>query len=70
MKNSLLTMARNLEQLFLQQMTQVAQTINSMIDAISTCRQKERPGRKYGRVSRKPVKKWNPTKTKSAAGVA
>jgi len=70
MKNALLTMARNLEQLFLQQVAQVAQTINNMIDAISTCRQKERPGRKHERVSRKPVKKWGPTKTKSAAGVA
>jgi len=70
MKNALLTMARNLEQLFLQQVAQVAQTINNMIDAISSCRQKERPGRKHERVSRKPVKKWGPTKTKSAAGVA
>ena len=69
MKNSLLTMARNLEQLFLQQMAQVAQTINSMMDAISSCRQKERPGRKYERVSRKPVKKWKQSKSKAASGV-
>ena len=70
MKNALLTMARNLEQLFLQQVAQVAQTINNMIDAISFCKQKERPGRKHKRVSRKPVKKWTPSKSKTAEGVA
>ena len=68
MKNALLTMARNLEQLFLQQVSQVAYTINNMIDAISSCRQKERPGRKHERVSRKPVKKWKSSKSKTVEG--
>ena len=69
-KNSLVTMARNLELLFLQQATWVAQTINTMIDAISFCKQKERPGRKYVRVSKKPVKKWRSSKSKPAIEVA
>lgn len=63
-KNSLVTMARNLELLFLQQAKLVAQTINNMINAISFCRQVERPNRKYARLSRKPVKKWNSSKSK------
>ena len=39
-KNALVTMARNLEQLFLQQVSQVAKTLNNMIDAISFCQAK------------------------------
>ena len=69
-KNSLVTMARNMEVLFLQQAGWVAKTINHMIDAIAFCKQKERPGRKYDRVSRKPVKKWNPPKNKPVTGMA
>ena len=69
-KNALVTMARNLELLFLQQAKWVAQTINTMIDAISFCKQKERPGRKYDRVSKKPVKKWRPSKSKPAIEIA
>jgi len=65
-KNALVTMARNLESLFLQQAQWITQTLNHMIDAISFCKQKERPGRKHERVSRKPVKKWRPSKSKPA----
>ena len=65
-KNALVTMARNLESLFLQQAKWITQTLNHIIDAISFCKQKERPGRKHERVSRKPVKKWRPSKSKPA----
>ena len=63
-KNSLLTLARSLENLFLQQTQWVTKTINHMVDSINFCKQKERPGRKYERVSKKPVKKWHATKKK------
>lgn len=68
MKNSLLTMARHLERLLLEQRTVIAQTINHLIDGITFCRQKERPGRKYERVSRRPESRWRrfPGKTKAA----
>jgi hypothetical protein len=63
-KNSLITLARHLESLFLQQTEWVAKTINHMVDSIYFCKQKERPGRKYERVSKKPVKKWHATKNR------
>ncbi len=65
-KNCLITIARNLEQLFLQQALLVKNTINTIISSISTCRQKERPGRSYKRQSRKPIQKWRPSKNSSA----
>jgi hypothetical protein len=65
-KNALVTMARNLESLFLQQAKWITQTLNHIIDANSFCKQKERPGRKHERVSKKPVKKWRPSKSKPA----
>ncbi|RLB63048.1 MAG: IS4 family transposase [Deltaproteobacteria bacterium] len=57
-KNSLVTMARHLEELFLRQTQLTCDTLNSMINAIGFCRQKTRPGRKHPRVSMKPVGKW------------
>lgn len=65
-KNSLVTMARNLELLLLDQRTVIAETINKMMDAITACRQKQRPGRKYERVSRRPETRWKSSKNKSA----
>lgn len=62
-KNALVTMARNIEGLLLQQATLVKQTINHIITSIFTCRQKLRPNRSYDRRSRKPVGKWMPSKT-------
>ena len=64
-KNSLITLARYLENLFLQQTEWVTKTINHMVDSINFCKQKERLGRKYERVSKKPVKKWQATKNKN-----
>jgi len=64
-KNSLITLTRNLENLFLQQTEWLTSTINHMVDSINFCKQKERPGRKYDRVSKKPVKKWYATKNKN-----
>lgn len=61
-KNALITVARNIEGLLLQQAALVSQTVNSIITSISTCRQKLRPNRSYNRKSRKPVGKWLPTK--------
>lgn len=65
-KNSLITIARNLECLFIQQAKLVTNTINKIIDSISFCKQKERPNRTYERKSMKPVKKWRSSKTKQA----
>ncbi len=60
MKNSLLTMARHIEALFLKQAGWITEGINHMVDAIGFCKQKVRPGRKYERKSMKPAKKWKP----------
>ncbi len=61
-KNALITLARNLEGLFLQQADLVTTTVNNIIASISLCRQKLRPNRNYKRASMKPVKKWRPAK--------
>ena len=61
-KNSLITVARNLEALFLQHAKVVKKTVNRIIHAISICKQKRRPDRSYDRVSKKPVNKWSPEK--------
>ncbi len=61
-KNALVTMARHLEQLFLSQVRFTCKTLNTVIDALGFCRQAKRPGRKYPRVSMKPVGKWRPSK--------
>ncbi len=66
-KNSLRTMARNLESMFLQHAELLAKTLNNMVDAISFCKQKERPGRKYNRISRKPTNKWRSSNSKKIA---
>jgi hypothetical protein len=69
-KNALVTMARHLESLFIQQANLVTQTINQMIESISFCKQKERPGRKFERTSKKPVRKWKPSKNKPIVSTA
>ena len=61
-KNALVTMARNIEGLFLQQSELVSKTINNMIESISWCHQKVRPNRSHDRRSRKPIGKWKPPK--------
>ncbi len=62
-KNALVTVARNIEDLLLQQATLISKTVNHIMASISWRRQKERPNRSYARRSRKPVGKWLPTKT-------
>lgn len=61
-KNALVTVARNIEGLLLQQMALVSKTVNRIIATISSCRQKVRPNRSYDRRSRKPIGKWKPPK--------
>ncbi len=64
MKNALVTLAGNLEGLFMRQANLVKTTINNIIDSLSRCRQKERPNRNYKRQSMKPIKKWRPSRSK------
>lgn len=61
-KNSLVTIARNLEALFMQQAEVVKKTVNRIMEAIGTCKQKMRLNRSYDRVSKKPIGKWQPKK--------
>jgi len=63
-KNTLLVFARNIENLFLQQLNPIKKTIKSIMTSVASARQRQRPGRKYKRISRKPIKKWMPQKTK------
>ena len=65
MKNSLVTLARNLEALFVRQADLVKKTVNNIIESLSRCRQKQRPNRKYKRQSLKPIKKWRPSHSKA-----
>jgi hypothetical protein len=64
MKNSLVTLARNLEGLFIRQADLVKTTVSNIIDSLSRCRQKQRPNRNHKRQSLKPIKKWRPSYTK------
>lgn len=58
MKNCLLTIARNLEALFIQQNIILRKTVSNIVNSIIHCRQKKRPNRSYERRSRKPFGKW------------
>ena len=68
-KNCLITVARNIEGLFLKQITHIKSTLTSITNSIMTCFQKERPNRSYVRKSNKVIKKWRPGKTKKSAQV-
>ena len=57
-KNSLITIARFLESLFLQKANLLVKTINNTFNSILNCIQKERPGRSYVRKSMQPIGKW------------
>ena len=61
-KNSLLTVARHLEGLFLRHAAMLGETLGHIVAAIVSCRQKTRPNRSYPRRSRKPIGKWKPEK--------
>jgi hypothetical protein len=69
LKNCLTTIARNLEALFLQQIQRVKETITTIINLVSSCRQKERANRSYLRVSHKPRKKWELAKHKRSINI-
>ncbi len=61
-KNSLLTVGRNIESLFFQHAQIIKNTVSQIINDISFCKQRLRPGRSYDRVSKKPIGKWQPEK--------
>jgi hypothetical protein len=65
-KNVLITIARQFEGLFARQAKLAHEAIQTIFASISACRQKIRPGRKYERVSKKPVNKWRLAKEKRA----
>jgi len=69
-KNCLMTVARKIEGLLLQQATLLSETINHIVASISSCRQKLRPNRAYERRSRKPIGKWKPPKPAKLIGNA
>ena len=69
-KNSLLTVARHLEGLFLRHAAMLGETLGHIVGAIVSCRQKTRPNRSYPRRSRKPIGKWKPEKPARAAASA
>ncbi len=70
LKNCLITVARNLEGLFLRQAAYVKESIHIITESIATCYQKIRPNRSYARVSNKIPKKWKLAKKKSTKAVA
>ncbi len=67
-KNCLITVARNIEGLLLQQAALLSETINHIVASISSCRQRPRPNRSYDRRSRKPIGKWKPPKPAKLIG--
>jgi len=60
--NNLRVVARTLEALFLEHAETVAQSVRRIMSSLADCLQRERPGRAYPRVSRKPIGKWKPPK--------
>lgn len=69
-KNCLITVARNIEGLLLQQASLLSETINHIVASICSCRQNIRPNRSYDRRSRKPIGKWKPSKPAKATSNA
>ena len=66
-QNSLRTVARHLEGLFLQHATALQASVQRILEGVARCRQRRRPGRSYPRRSRKPASKWrNPKATDPA----
>lgn len=58
MKNCLLTVARQVERMFLQHEKFIKKTLGTITNALNNCLQCVRPDRAYPRKSQKPVKKW------------
>ena len=57
-KNNLITVARNIEGLFLQQKAILSKTITHIFGCITRCQQRLHPNSSYERRSRKPMGKW------------
>ncbi len=64
-KNTLVTIARNIEGLFIQHVTFIKKTIGDIVDSLTACRQKQRANRSHERKSMKTIKKWYPAKKKN-----
>ena len=69
-KNSLATVARNIEVLLLQHATALSETVTRIVEGITACRQRLRPNRSYPRRSRKPIGKWSRRKVPKARATA
>ena len=57
-KHGLAAVAANIESLLLQHASALRETVARIVGEIVRCRHRLRPGRSYGRRSRKPVGKW------------
>ena len=66
-KNGLNALARQLEELLLHHASLLARTVQRIVEDISCCRQRRRPGRSVPRISRKPVGKWRNRKSATPA---
>ena len=58
-KHAAAAVFRNFEALALAQVEAVAETVSRIVDDVAALWQRERPGRSYPRVSRKPRSKWS-----------
>ena len=70
MKNCLITIARNLEALLIQQNIILRKTVSNIVNSIINCRQKKRPNRSYERRSKKPFSKWQAANTSNKSKAA
>jgi len=61
-KNTLVTIARHVEALFVRHAGFVKETVRTILGSLSACKQRVRPNRSYKRQSNKPVKKWRAPK--------
>ena len=57
-KNALAAFARHFEELLLQHSEMLRDSISRMVEGVSACRYRERPGRSYPRQSKQPCSKW------------
>ena len=70
MKNCLITIARNIEALFIQQNVMLRKTISNIVNSVLNCRQRKRPNRSYERRSKKPFSKWQKNNKSNGAETA
>lgn len=61
-KNTLVTIARHAEALFVTHVGFVRETVRTILDSLSACGQKIRANRSHKRQSNKPIKKWRAPK--------